>query len=87
VFSLQRHSFIHFFQYNYISHINSIIMSSHPSSQNGEKKPAAKRPEDPSHPGMSPDPAERGRELGEENAYGGTSVGTGGHGKASGCGM
>jgi hypothetical protein len=62
-------------------------MSSHPSSQNGEKKPAAKRPEDPSHPGMSPDPAERGRELGEENAYGGTSVGTGGHGKASGCGM
>ncbi|CAF4083122.1 unnamed protein product [Rotaria sp. Silwood2] len=37
------------------------------------------------HPGMNPDDAERGRELGEENAYGGHSVGTGGHGKESGC--
>ncbi|CAF2910696.1 unnamed protein product [Rotaria sp. Silwood2] len=37
------------------------------------------------HPGMSPDYAERGRELGEANAYGGHSVGTGGHGKESGC--
>jgi hypothetical protein len=32
------------------------------------------------HPGMNPDPAERGRQLGHENAHGGHSVGTGGHG-------
>ncbi|CAF1354863.1 unnamed protein product [Didymodactylos carnosus] len=32
------------------------------------------------HPGMNPDPAERGRELGHQNAHGGHSVGTGGHG-------
>ncbi len=32
------------------------------------------------HPGMNPNPAERGRQLGEENADGGHSVGTGGHG-------
>ena len=32
------------------------------------------------HPGMNPDPAERGRQLGHENAQGGQSVGTGGHG-------
>ena len=32
------------------------------------------------HPGMNPDPVERGRQLGHENAYGGHSVGTGGHG-------
>jgi len=31
------------------------------------------------HPGMNPDPVERGRELGHENAHGGQSVGTGGH--------
>ncbi len=62
-------------------------MSSQPSSQAGDKKAGDTRPEDPSRPGMSPDPAERGRELGEENAYGGHSVGTGGHGKCSGCGM
>ncbi|CAF2910066.1 unnamed protein product, partial [Rotaria sp. Silwood2] len=37
------------------------------------------------HPGMNPDPAERGKELGEDNAYGGYSVGTGGHGTSSGC--
>jgi hypothetical protein len=62
-------------------------MSSHPSSQAGAKKLGDKRPEDPSHPGMNPDPAERGKELGEENAYGGQSVGTGGHGKSSGGSM
>ncbi len=39
------------------------------------------------HPGMNPNPAERGRELGEENACGGQCVGTGGHGKCSGCSM
>jgi len=39
------------------------------------------------HPGMNPDPAERGKELGEENAYGGHSEGTGGHGGCSGCSM
>ena len=32
------------------------------------------------HPGMNPDPAERGRQLGHQNAQGGKSVGTGGHG-------
>ncbi|CAF3398899.1 unnamed protein product [Rotaria socialis] len=32
------------------------------------------------HPGMNPDPIERGRQLGHKNAYGGHSVGTGGHG-------
>ena len=32
------------------------------------------------HPGMNPDPTERGRQLGHENAHGGHSVGTGGHG-------
>ena len=32
------------------------------------------------HPGMNPDPAERGRKLGHENARGGQCVGTGGHG-------
>ena len=32
------------------------------------------------HPGMNPDPAERGRQLGHQNAHGGHSVGTGGHG-------
>jgi hypothetical protein len=32
------------------------------------------------HPGMNPDPAIRGKELGEENAEGGQSIGTGGHG-------
>ncbi|CAF4026568.1 unnamed protein product, partial [Rotaria sp. Silwood1] len=37
------------------------------------------------HPGMNPDYAERGKELGEANAYGGHSVGTGGHGKSGGC--
>jgi hypothetical protein len=31
------------------------------------------------HPGMNPDPAARGKQLGEENALGGQSVGTGGH--------
>ncbi len=31
------------------------------------------------HPGMNPDPAERGRQLGHANAQGGHSVGTGGH--------
>lgn len=34
------------------------------------------------HPGMNPDPAQRGAELGHENAEGGHSVGTGGHGPA-----
>lgn len=32
------------------------------------------------HPGMNPDPAERGRQLGHANAQGGQSIGTGGHG-------
>ena len=32
------------------------------------------------HPGMNPDPAQRGAELGHENAQGGHSIGTGGHG-------
>lgn len=31
------------------------------------------------HPGMNPDPVERGRQLGHENAHGGHCVGTGGH--------
>jgi len=54
--------------------------------QVGAKKAGNNLPEDPSHPGMNPDPAERGKELGEENAYGGNCVGTGGHGKGSGGG-
>lgn len=29
---------------------------------------------------MNPNPGERGRQLGHENAHGGRSVGTGGHG-------
>lgn len=33
------------------------------------------------HPGMNPDATERGRQLGHQNAQGGQSVGTGGHGK------
>ncbi|CAF3723579.1 unnamed protein product [Rotaria sp. Silwood1] len=60
-------------------------MSSHTSSQTGDKKADDTGSEDPSHPGMNPDYAERGKELGEENACGGHSVGTGGHGKSSGC--
>ncbi|CAF1306944.1 unnamed protein product [Rotaria sp. Silwood1] len=36
--------------------------------------------EEEQHPGMNPDPAARGAELGRENAQGGHSVGTGGHG-------
>jgi hypothetical protein len=36
------------------------------------------------HPGMNPDPAERGRKLGQDNARGGQSVGTGGHGAGGG---
>jgi len=40
------------------------------------------------HPGMNPDPAARGKELGEENADGENCIGTGGHGKSSsGVGM
>ena len=52
--------------------------------QIGDKKSADSRSEDPSHPGMSSDPAERGKQLGHENAQGGQSVGTGGHGAGSG---
>ena len=52
--------------------------------QLGDKKPGDKQPEDPTHPGMNPDPAERGKQLGHENAQGGQSVGTGGHGTGSG---
>ncbi|CAF2853882.1 unnamed protein product [Rotaria sp. Silwood2] len=52
--------------------------------QTADKQPDDLRPEDPSHPGMSSDPAERGRQLGHENAQGGQSVGTGGHGISSG---
>jgi hypothetical protein len=48
--------------------------------QMGDKQPGDNRPEDPAHPGMIPDPTERGRELGHENARGGQCVGTGGHG-------
>jgi hypothetical protein len=55
--------------------------------QIGDKKPGDARPEDPTHPGMSPDPAERGKQLGHENAQGGQSIGTGGHGAGSGAGM
>jgi len=33
---------------------------------------------------MNPDPAARGKELGEENADGENCIGTGGHGKSSG---
>ncbi len=37
---------------------------------------------------MNPDPAARGKELGEENADGENCIGTGGHGKSSsGVGM
>jgi hypothetical protein len=39
------------------------------------------------HPGMNPDPAARGAELGRENADGYKSVGTGGHRHHSGCGV
>jgi hypothetical protein len=48
--------------------------------QAGDKQPGDNRTEDPTHPGMAPDPAERGKQLGHENAHGGQSVGTGGHG-------
>jgi len=54
--------------------------------QLGDKQSGDNRPEDPSHPGMSSDPVERGKELAHENAHGGQSVGTGGHG-ISGGGM
>jgi len=54
--------------------------------QVGDKKVGDNRSEDLSHPGMNPDPAERGKELGEENAYGGSCVGTGGHGTRNGIG-
>jgi hypothetical protein len=56
------------------------------SKQTGDKKTSDKRPDDPAHPGMNPDPAERGKELGEENAYGAHSTGTGGHGVNNGVG-
>jgi hypothetical protein len=56
------------------------------SKQVGDKKSGDHRPEDKSHPGMNPDPAERGKQLGEENAYGAHSTGTGGHGKNKGVG-
>ncbi|CAF3345900.1 unnamed protein product [Rotaria sp. Silwood1] len=52
--------------------------------QSGNKQPGDLRPEDPSHPGMPADSAERGKQLGHENAHGGQSVGTGGHGTSSG---
>ncbi len=39
------------------------------------------------HPGMNPDPAERGRELGHANAHGGQCVGTGGHHTTGNIGM
>ncbi|CAF0762391.1 unnamed protein product [Rotaria sordida] len=52
--------------------------------QAGNKQADDKRPEDSSHPGMAPDPAERGKQLGHENAQGGQCVGTGGHGTSSG---
>lgn len=54
------------------------------AKQLGDKKSNGGQPEDPTHPGMSPDPAERGKQLGHENAQGGQSVGTGGHGVGSG---
>lgn len=54
--------------------------------QAGDKHPDDQQPEDPNHPGMSPDPAERGRQLGHENTYGGQCVGTGGHDTPSGAG-
>ncbi|CAF1317061.1 unnamed protein product [Rotaria magnacalcarata] len=57
-------------------------MSSHLSPETGDKKPYDIHSEDSSHPGMNPDYAERGKQLGEENAYGSHSVGTGGHGKS-----
>ena len=59
---------------------------SNEAHQLGDKKPGDSRPEDPTHPGMSPDPVERGKELAHENAHGGQSVGTGGHGASSGAG-
>jgi hypothetical protein len=62
---------------------NIINMSDGPQ-QAGDKKSSDAKAEDPSHPGMSPDPAERGAQLGHENAQGGQSVGTGGHGEGSG---
>jgi hypothetical protein len=61
-------------------------MSDEPQ-QAGDKPSDDKRPEDPAHPGMSPDAEERGKQLGHENAHGGQSVGTGGHGNISGAGM
>ncbi|CAF5109097.1 unnamed protein product, partial [Rotaria sp. Silwood1] len=36
-------------------------MSNHPSSLAEDKNPDDIRSQDPSHPGMSPDPAERGK--------------------------
>ena len=54
--------------------------------QAGDKQHDEKKPEDPSHPGMSADPAERGKQLGHENTHGGQSVGTGGHGTTGGAG-
>ncbi len=52
--------------------------------QAGDKQSGNSQLEDPCHPGMSPDPAERGKQLGHENAQGGQSVGTGGHGANAG---
>ncbi len=55
--------------------------------QAGDKQSDDNRSEDSAHPGMSSNPEERGRQLGHENAHGGQSVGTGGHGTIGGASM
>lgn len=57
---------------------------SNEAHQLGDKPAGDNRAEDPSHPGMSADPVERGKQIAHENFHGGQSVGTGGHGYSGG---
>ncbi|CAF5067145.1 unnamed protein product, partial [Rotaria sp. Silwood1] len=45
------------------------------------QQPQDHQSDDSGHPGINPDPVERGKQLGHENAHGGHCVGTGGHGQ------
>lgn len=66
------------FESFFLQHIEYIVIMSDESKQTGDNQL-----EDPS---MSVDPEERGKQLGHNNAHGGQSVGTGGHGTRGGIG-
>jgi hypothetical protein len=57
------------------------------TKQDGDNRSKDRSHKDPAQPVMSSKPGEQGRIWGEENAAGGQSVGTGGHGDHSGCGV